>query len=129
MEENIQTPEVDTAPQDQPEGEATAAAGTTQEAETATDTTPEAGEADNVQQPITIPIQYKHEARELTLEEAQDFAQKGLRYDEIAPTLDKLRFLAAANDKEISEMVDALVESQDKKLYDSIMEELSLIHI
>lgn len=123
MEENIQTPEVDTAPQDQPEGEATAAAGTTQEAETATDTTPEAGEADNVQQPITIPIQYKHEARELTLEEAQDFAQKGLRYDEIAPTLDKLRFLAAANDKEISEMVDALVESQDKKLYDSIMEE------
>ena len=115
MEENIQTPEVDTAPQDQPEGEATAAAGTTQEAE--------AGEADNVQQPITIPIQYKHEARELTLEEAQDFAQKGLRYDEIAPMLDKLRFLAAANDKEISEMVDALVESQDKKLYDSIMEE------
>ena len=69
MEENIQTPEVDTAPQDQPEGEATAAAGTTQEAETATDTTPEAGEADNVQQPITIPIQYKHEARELTLDE------------------------------------------------------------
>lgn len=63
MEENIQTPEVDTAPQDQPEGEATAAAETTQEAETATDTTPEVGEADNVQQPITIPIQYKHEAR------------------------------------------------------------------
>lgn len=123
MEENIQTPEVDTAPQDQPEGEATAAAGTTQEAEAATDTTPDAAEGENVQQSVTIPIRYKHEARELTLEQAQDLAQKGMRYDEISPVLDKLRFLAAANDKEVSEMVDALVESQDKKLYDSIMEE------
>ena len=76
-----------------------------------------------MQQPITIPIQYNHESRELTLEEAQTLAQKGLKFDEVSPTLEKIRFLATANGKSMQEMVDALVESQDKQLYSSILAE------
>ncbi len=54
-----------------------------------------------------IPVRYNHESRELTLEEAQALAQKGLKFDELSPTLDKIRYLAAANQKSVQEMVDA----------------------
>ena len=76
-----------------------------------------------MQQPITIPIQFNHESRELSLEEAQSLAQKGLKFEELSPTLEKIRFLAAANGKSMQEMVDALAESQDKQLYQSILAE------
>ena len=115
MEENEIMQPAESAPQEDAESAATAAAEPTEQSDAVTDTIPEAEAGENVQQPITIPIQYNHESRELTLE--------GLKFDEVSPTLEKIRFLATANGKSMQEMVDALVESQDKQLYSSILAE------
>lgn len=143
MEEYTPMQQADTVPQDQPDGSAapdgvhaehaaqqakpdqsaaTAAAGPAEEAGHVPDTTPEAGTA-SAAQTITIPVQFNHVSRELTLEEAQSLAQKGLKFDELTPTLDKLRYLAAANGKSLNEMADALVKSQDRQLYESLLAE------
>lgn len=114
-------------PEAEPASTATAAAEPTDETGAAADTTPAADTEQDVQpgdgQPIVIPVRYNHESRELTLDEAQALAQKGLKFDELSPTLDKIRYLAAANQKSVQEMVDALVEGQDKQLYNAILEE------
>ena len=116
-------------PEEEPVSTATAAAEPTDETNTAEDTTPAAEAEQDVQpddgQTIVIPVRYNHESRELSLEEAQMLAQKGLKFDELSPTLEKIRYLAAANQKSVQEMVDALVEGQDRQLYQSILEECS----
>ena len=113
---------VESAPQEETESTATAAAEPTQETATDPGTTPEEETASDVQ-PITIPVQFNHESRELTIEEAQQLAQKGLKFDELSPSLEKLRYLAAVNGKNMPDMIDALLESQDKQLYQSILDE------
>lgn len=70
-----------------------------------------------------VQIRYNHETRRISLKEAQVLAQKGLKFDELSPTLDKLRYLAAANNKSLPDMVDALAQSQDQQLYRSLMQE------
>ncbi len=126
MDETIMQP-AEALPEAEPASTATAAAEPTDETGEAADTTPAADTEQDVQpgdgQPIVIPVRYNHESRELTLEEAQALAQKGLKFDELSPTLDKIRYLAAANQKSVQEMVDALVDGQDKQLYQSILEE------
>lgn len=123
MEEQTPMQTAETAPQEEAESAATATAESTDSTQDAPDTTPAADEGETVQKPVTIPIQYNHESRELTLEEAQALAQKGLKFDELTPTLEKIRFLAAANGKSLQDMVDALVESQDKQVYQALLEE------
>lgn len=84
----------------------------------------EAGQADaDGAPPVTIPVRYNHQSRLLTLEEARTLAQKGLKYDELTPALDKLRYLAAANHISLQEMADGLAKSQDNLLYQSILGE------
>lgn len=107
MEENEIMQPAESAPQEDAESTATAAAEPTTEEAKALGTTPDAESTEDVQQPITIPIQFNHESRELSLEEAQSLAQKGLKFEELSPTLEKIRFLAAANGKSMQEMVDA----------------------
>ena len=126
MDEKPIMPAAETAPQEETAGAATAAAEPTDEAGQTPDTTPAAETEEAVPAggtPLTIPIQYNHESRELTLDEARDLAQKGLKFDELTPTLEKMRFLAAANGKSLPDLVDALVESQDKQLYQSLLDE------
>lgn len=120
MEETLQTAEA--LPEAETESTATAAAGPADEAGGAEGTTPQA-QTEQDAQTITVPIRYNHESRELTLDEARELAQKGLKLDELSPALDKIRYLAAANQKSVQEMVDALAEAQDKQLYNSILEE------
>ena len=112
MEENEIMQPAESAPQEDAESTATAAAEPTTEEAKALGTTPDAESTEDVQQPITIPIQFNHESRELSLEEAQSLAQKGLKFEELSPTLEKIRFLAAANGKSMQEMVDALAETR-----------------
>lgn len=73
--------------------------------------------------PVTIPVRYNHQSRLLTLEEARTLAQKGLKYDDLTPALDKLRYLAAANHISLQEMADGLAKSQDNLLYQGILGE------
>lgn len=139
MEDNTPMQGVDTAPQDQPEGsvaaEGAANGELTDNAEAEGTTPAEAPEQNAVEaEDDAFVIQFNHEERRVTREEAAALAQKGLRLDrleeqtgtpasELVPMLDKLKFLAAANSKSLPEMIDALAESQDKQLYQSILAE------
>jgi hypothetical protein len=139
MEENTPMQGVDTAPQDQPEGSVAAKGAAngelTDNAEAEGTTPAEAPEQNAAEaEDDAFVIQFNHEERRITREEAAALAQKGLRLDrleeqtgtpasELVPMLDKLKFLAAANSKSLPEMIDALAESQDKQLYQSILAE------
>lgn len=119
--ENTMLP-VESAPQDETGSAATAAAEPTDEVAEAPGTIP-GDEASEDVQPITIPVMFNHGSRELTLDEARTLAQKGLKFDELTPTWEKIRFLASTNGKTVPELVDALVESQDRQLYQSLLDE------
>ena len=72
---------------------------------------------------ITIPVRFNHEDRQLSLEEARTLAQKGLKFDELAPTLEKLRFLAAAEGLSLSQLADTLITRQNQQLYQALLQE------
>ncbi len=89
-------------------------------AETPTDgegqaTTPAAAanEDGSAQQPAdeapapTVAVRYNHEDRELSMDEARTYAQMGMRYESLTPTLDKLRMMAAGRGQNLAEFVDA----------------------
>ncbi len=70
--------------------------------------------------PITVPIQFNHEDREIPLDEAATIIQKSLK-DE--PILQKLQVLAAGCNKSMDEMVNMLVEANDQMLRSRFLEE------
>ena len=108
----------DTQPMQQPEtdGEGTTPPTATEEATAQPTEEPAAV-------PVTIPVRFNHEERELTMDEATTYAQKGMAYDRITPTLDKIRRLAAGCGKSVDEMVDALVEASDNNLRQQLLVE------
>ena len=79
------------------------------------DTTPQ-GATDNV----TVPIKFNKETKLLSLEDAASLAQKGMKLDAISGELSRLRKIAGAKGKSISEFLSALERQQ----IDSRKEEL-----
>lgn len=69
-----------------------------------------------------IKVRFNHQDRELTREEAITYAQKGLKYDNIAPMLDELSYLAAINGKTASELVKEYI-NQGEAMYRRGLEE------
>ena len=51
-------------------------------------------------------VKFKHKERDLSHQEAVDYAQKGLKYDEISPVFDKLAYLASIKGMSAQELVD-----------------------
>lgn len=81
-------------------------------------TTPVAeGGSDNSQPPAApfVTVQYNHETRELTREQAIAYAQKGILYDE-GPRMQKLALMAAAQGKTVDEFVNTLAEADEQRL-------------
>lgn len=97
--------------------------GTTPTGEEDTGTAQEAEETAGAGEPFTIPVQFNHESRDLTVEEAQLYAQKGMKFDELTPTLDKLRMLASETGKSVPEMVEALVTARENALKERLLQE------
>lgn len=58
-------------------------------------------------------VRFNHEERELTRDEAVQYAQKGLKLDAVTPTLEKLSYLAAAQGKGASEWLDGLIKERE----------------
>lgn len=75
------------------------------------------------QPPITISVRFNHEDRELTREQAIDYAEQGMAYEKLRPTIDKIRMLAAGCNKSMDEMVDMLVNANDQMLRSRFLEE------
>ncbi len=140
MEENTIFTSGETTPQETPEVQDTPAAraaapaadadaGVTDTAEGADETTGDetAGDdeltGDDGDAPLTIPVRYNHKNRVLTVEQAQVLAQKGMKFDELSPVLDKLRFLAAADGVSLAGLADALLERREKQRYQALLDE------
>lgn len=129
MDENIateatipeeQTAETDTAPDTEvTETETTeeaAAEATTPETEATEETSEEETPA------LTIPVKYNKEYRDLTVEEATVLAQKGLKFDSLAPMMKQIEYMAAADKKTPAQIVQELYEARENSLLDRIKE-------
>lgn len=63
------------------------------------------------------------EEREIPTEEAAPYVEKGLMWDSFGDSYAKLQRLAASCDKDVSGLIDALVESNEKAEYNRILAE------
>lgn len=70
-----------------------------------------------------LPIRYKHQTKELTMEQARLYAQKGMKFDELSPMLEKLKRMAAAEGQSLTSWADALEESRNQERYRSLLRE------
>ncbi len=91
------------------------------QAETEGATQQTAGTDDNA---VTIPVQFNHEIREVPLEEAQPYIQKGMKLDALAPTLDKLRLIAAANGRTLEETAEDIYGAFERQHREAILQQV-----
>lgn len=57
-----------------------------------------------------LSVQFNHKSREMTREQAIEFAQKGLLYDKLTPIYNQLDYLAAQSNTTVSEYVKQLLK-------------------
>lgn len=137
MEENNMAEIAETTPQDaaieseqeesanQPEGatpkdQSAESAGQSQE-----ESEQEGGSADGAEaspSSATVPIRFNHEYRELSIEEAADWAQKGMQAEEL---MGSLRLLACAEGREsVRAMIKSLIDGHDEMLREKYREKV-----
>ncbi len=58
-------------------------------------------------------VRYNHKDRELSREEAVDFAQKGMKLDSLSPMLDDLSYLAAIKGKNPQELIKEYIQTEE----------------
>lgn len=129
MQESTQ-PEVDTAEETVAEDvvEADTDAEVATPAEETEDTAPEAADsAADVEEPEqpkqTVRVKFNKQEREYSIEDAAPLVEKGLKWDSFKENHEKLKFLAAASDKTVGELIEALIVSSDNALRQSILDE------
>lgn len=110
---------VDTQPTD--------TAGDTAEAATPDGKSPEAGaqpetNGEETAPAFSLPVRFNHKSHQLTAEQATAYAQMGMKYEAQALLREKLDRLASGSGKTVEQMVDMLMESQDKLLRSQLLE-------
>lgn len=81
------------------------------------DTTPPAA-AD-----ITIPVKFNKEIINLSVEDAKSFAQKGMKFDALAPELARLRSMASTQGQSVSEFLSALERQHSEQRKEELLSE------
>lgn len=66
-------------------------------------------------------IRYNHEDKDLTRDEAIQYAQKGFKYDAVKPTLDRLAFLSATKGKGAQEWLEELITAEEEKYREELI--------
>ena len=66
--------------------------------------------------PVMVPVKFRHEQRDLTMEEATRYAQLGLLREAEQPMLETLALMAAGRGQSVQEYVAALSASEEKFL-------------
>ena len=130
MDENMEvtTEEVTTPTQDvtedvsEPLAETTATEDTAEQTEATTP--PEETVEPEVREPAadTLPVKFRHECRELTMEEAKSYAQMGLKYESLQPTMDRLRMMAAGRGQSLEEFVNNWAAAEERAIFDRLLE-------
>lgn len=64
---------------------------------------------------ILIPVKFNKEIKNLTADEAAQFAQKGMKFDAILDDYNRIRALAAKNGGSVSKFLNTIEEMQNNK--------------
>ncbi len=127
MEENTMVETLETQPEaDNVETETTAETideteNVDQQASDAQDTETNAETADP-NEAIVIPTKFNKQMRYLSVTEARDYAEKGMKYDSLSPVLESLKYVAASEGKTLAEFVEAVRHQHDANLYAAFMD-------
>ncbi len=70
----------------------------------------------------TLPVKFRHEHRDLTMEEARSYAQMGLKYESLQPTMDKLRMMAAGRGQSLEEFVNNWAAAEERAVFEQLLE-------
>ena len=73
--------------------------------------------------PEPFTVRFRHRDVELSHEEMTNFAQKGMLYDELSPTIDSLRRIAAGAGKSVAELVSSIAEANERALKARLLQE------
>lgn len=93
------------------------------EAENLKDTTPENSPNENSEP--TIPVKFNKQVREITVSEAQSLAQKGLKYDMVKDSLERLRKMAEGEGKNVSDYLSFLENQASTVRKNELLEKCS----
>lgn len=83
-----------------------------------TDTETSGAESGTEETPF-MTVKYNHEEKELTQEEARNWAQKGMHYESL---YDKLDFIAAQSDISVNDLVERMVKSIETEKLEELRE-------
>lgn len=104
--------------------------------EVSEDTTPEAeetktaenevnAEPDSISEntdPVFVPIRFNHESKNLSIDEAATYAQKGMAAE---PIMSKLRYLSAVLEVPVNQVVDKLLNSNEEARKNELLEKVN----
>ena len=71
---------------------------------------------------VTVPVKYNKQMINLSIEQAGQLAQKGMKFDDMRTVMDKLAYLSVANGQSADKFLDALVEQNENELEKRIKE-------
>lgn len=92
------------------------------QAESETNSTPTETEAGGASEEKPFLVRFKHKDMELSAEDAKNYAQKGMKYDELAPMLDDLNYLATIKERKPHELLKELINLEENNYKEDIIE-------
>ncbi len=73
----------------------------------------------------TLPVKFNKQTLNLSMEEAAELAQKGMKFDSISEDLSRLKKLAAKKNLSITGLIDLLEAEQNEKRLSELLEKCS----
>lgn len=73
----------------------------------------------NEEQDEGIEVKYNKQFRRLSLSEARDYAEKGMKYDSLIPVLDRLKELSPDGSMSLAQLADHLSKEKEKRASDA----------
>lgn len=73
-------------------------------------------------EPPVVRAKFNKQVREYSIEEATPYVEMGLKYESFKPTYEKLKFIATTSGLSIPDLVDKLLETNERTVYEQILE-------
>ena len=91
------------------------------EGEASVQANPEA-DPESEPEPPVVRVKFNKQVREYSIEEATPYVEMGLKYESFKPTYEKLKFIATTSGLSIPDLVDKLLETNERTVYEQILE-------
>lgn len=95
---------------------------TTKEQEQSGNTVEENTISQNTENEVTVPVKFNKVTQNLSIQEAANLAQKGLKFEHISEDYDRLRRLAAKKDVSVSQLLDNIEKAENQTQRQSLLE-------